>query len=445
MRLQELALTRVRYGYRRLHVLLRREGWQANHKLVYRLYREEGLSIRTRSPKRRRACRYRSGRPAIGTINDCWAMDFMPDKLFDDRSFRILTIVDCHTREALATVARTNFRAYQVIDELDRLARLRGKPRSIQVDNGPEFADRMLDQWAYMNKVELDFSRPGKPSDNAFKTYLGRVYRDVGRKIADDPDLQQRFARLLGLVERLLTQTKDSKRKLYSLHAPEVACFNRGKASSRYEFGAKVGIAATNRGGFILAARTFEATPYDGHTLKATIVQSVRASGIDPKRIYVDRGYRGHDYEGDARVIIAGQKRGVTPTMRREQKRRNGLPLNLAVHAANIQDRDGLALACRWIKRRFPWLLCLFADAGYQGPIAAGHAAGAGLRLESVKRPPHAEGFEVIPRRWVIERTFGWLSRNRRLARDFERLIETSTAMVVVAIIQLLVRRLANS
>jgi putative transposase len=86
----------------------------------------------------------------------------------------------------------------------------------------------------------------------------------------------------------------------------------------------------------------------------------------------------------------------------------------------------------------------LFADGGYQGPVAAGHAAGAGLRLEIVKRPSHAEGFEIIPRRWVIERKFGWLGRNRRLAKDFERLIETSTAMVVVAIIQLLVRRLAN-
>jgi putative transposase len=95
-------------------------------------------------------------------------MDFMSDKLFDDRPFRILTIVDCYTREALATVARTNFRAYQVVDELDRLARLRGKPRSIRVDNGPEFAGRLLDQWAYLNKVEPDFSRPGKPSDNAF-------------------------------------------------------------------------------------------------------------------------------------------------------------------------------------------------------------------------------------------------------------------------------------
>jgi len=95
-------------------------------------------------------------------------MDFMSDRLFDGRPFRILTIVDCHTREALASAARTNFRAYQVIDELDRLARGRGKPRSIRVDNGPEFASRLLDQWAFLNKVELDFSRPGTPTDNAF-------------------------------------------------------------------------------------------------------------------------------------------------------------------------------------------------------------------------------------------------------------------------------------
>ena len=103
----------------------------------------------------------------------------MADKLFDGRPFRILTIVDCHTREALATAARTNFRAYQVIDELDRIARVRGKPRSIRVDNGPEFAGRLLDQWAYLNKVELDFSRPGKPSDNAhIEAFNSRVRQE---------------------------------------------------------------------------------------------------------------------------------------------------------------------------------------------------------------------------------------------------------------------------
>jgi len=106
-----------------------------NHKRLYRLYCEEGLSIRTRSPKRRRACRYRSGRSEADGMNDVWAMDFMSDRLFDKKPFRILTIVDCFTREALATAARANFRAYQVIDELDRLARTRGKPRSIRVDN----------------------------------------------------------------------------------------------------------------------------------------------------------------------------------------------------------------------------------------------------------------------------------------------------------------------
>ena len=90
------------------------------------------------------------------------------------------------------------------------------------------------------------------------KTYLGRVYRDIGRKIASHLALQQRFARLLGLIERMLTQTKKSKAKLYSLHAPEAACFNRSKASGRYEFGAKIGIAATNREGFLLAAKAFE-------------------------------------------------------------------------------------------------------------------------------------------------------------------------------------------
>ena len=95
-------------------------------------------------------------------------MDFVSDRLFDGRPFRILTVLDCHTREALATCARTNFRAYQIAEKLDRLVALRGKPASIRVDNGPEFAGRMLDQCADLNKVELDFSRPGKPTDNAF-------------------------------------------------------------------------------------------------------------------------------------------------------------------------------------------------------------------------------------------------------------------------------------
>ena len=110
-------------------------------------------------------------------MNDVWSMDFVSDRLINDRPFRILTVVDCHTREALATVARTNFRAFQVIEELDRLSRIRRKPRRIRVDNGPEFAGRLLDQWAYLNKVEPDFSRPGKPSGNAFVQALNSRLR----------------------------------------------------------------------------------------------------------------------------------------------------------------------------------------------------------------------------------------------------------------------------
>ena len=92
-------------------------------------------------------------------------MDFMSDRIFDGRPFRILTVVDCHTREALSLTPRANFRAYQVTEALDALVKLRGRPKSLRVDNGPEFAGRMLDQWAYLNGVEIDFSRPGKPTD----------------------------------------------------------------------------------------------------------------------------------------------------------------------------------------------------------------------------------------------------------------------------------------
>jgi putative transposase len=166
MRLKELAAARVRHGYRRLHVLLRREGWRVNAKRIHRLYREEGLAIRPKLPKRKRAWRYREGRAALGAANEAWAMDFMSDRLFDGRPFRILTVIDGHIREALATAPRVSFRAYQVVEVLDRLAAERGRPKSLRVDDGPEFAGKVLDQWAYLNGVEIDFSRPGKPTDN---------------------------------------------------------------------------------------------------------------------------------------------------------------------------------------------------------------------------------------------------------------------------------------
>ncbi|SFM65538.1 hypothetical protein SAMN05192568_104337 [Methylobacterium pseudosasicola] len=135
MRLKELAAARVRYSYRRLHVLLRREGWKVKHERTYRIYRDEGLSIRSKLPKRKRAWRYRQGRPAIGGPNEVWAMDFMSDRLFDGRPFRILTVVQCHMREALPLTPKANCRAFQVTEALDALVRLRGRPKSLRVDN----------------------------------------------------------------------------------------------------------------------------------------------------------------------------------------------------------------------------------------------------------------------------------------------------------------------
>ncbi len=122
-----------------------------------------------------------------------------------------------------------------------------------------------------------------------------------------------------------------------------------------------------------------------------------------------------------------------------------GLLLVLVVHPANVPDRDGLALVGRRLRRRFPWLRLIFADGGYQGDTAACAAAQEGLRLEIVTRAPGTRGFAVLPRRWVVERTFAWLGRNRRLAKDLETTIASAVTMVYLASLQLLVRRLARA
>lgn len=133
------------------------------------------------------------------------------------------------------------------------------------------------------------------------RTFLGRVFRDVGRKIAGNAELEARFARLLGLIERLLAQKPKDRNEIYSLHAPEVVCISKGKARNPYEFGCRVGIAATNRDGLVLAAKAFEGNPYDGHTLAATVDQAVEIGSVNPNRIYVHKGYRGHVGIGDDR------------------------------------------------------------------------------------------------------------------------------------------------
>ena len=122
-----------------------------------------------------------------------------------------------------------------------------------------------------------------------------------------------------------------------------------------------------------------------------------------------------------------------------------GLPIRIIVHSAGVQDRDGAALLFHKVRRRFPWLECVFADTGYDAQQTyEAAAANYPLRLEIVRRNPHAVGFEVIKRRWVVERTFSWFGRNRRLAKDYENLANTLLAFITLAAIQFGVRRLAR-
>lgn len=167
-RIKEIAETRVRYGYRRIHVLLRREGWSINQKRVCRLYREMGLQLRNKTPKRRVKAKLRCDRTTAMGANDIWAMDFVHDQLFDGTKIRTLTIIDTLTRLSPALDVRRSYRGSDVVETLERGAAEFGYPRTIRVDNGPEFVSKELDLWAYMKGVTLDFSRPGKPTDNAF-------------------------------------------------------------------------------------------------------------------------------------------------------------------------------------------------------------------------------------------------------------------------------------
>lgn len=173
-RLRELAALRPRWGYQRLHILLRREGFHVNHKLVLRLYREEGLAVRRRTKKRVAVARVPLPRPV--RPNERWSMDFVTDALADGRSFRCFTLVDDCTRESLAIEVNHSLPALRVLQVLDRLARTRGLPRSIVCDNGPEFAGRTMDLWAHRRGVVLDFIRPGKPVENAYiESFNGRL------------------------------------------------------------------------------------------------------------------------------------------------------------------------------------------------------------------------------------------------------------------------------
>ncbi len=205
-------------------------------------------------------------------------------------------------------------------ERLVRLAKAHGVPlRQSYVRVGPRLLFKN-NRYGYARQT-----RRMRRTTSKLKTVLGRVVRDIERKLANQPEpVRAAFAEPLALSKRLLAQQRQDKNKLYALHAPEVECIAKGKVPKRYEFGVKVSIATTNRSNLVIGAQSMPGNPYDGHTLKQALQQVERLTGHRPERCYVDLGYRGHDVD-DVTVFKARQKRGVTKSIRRELKRRNAI------------------------------------------------------------------------------------------------------------------------
>jgi putative transposase len=176
-RLRELASERPRFGYRRLHVLLRREGQTVGRKRVYRLYKAAGLTVRRRTRRKLRA-----SRPlpiiVLERPNQRWSMDFVHDYLTDGRKLRTFNVVDAFTRECLAIEVDFSLPSARVIRVLDKLVWQYGLPESLRVDNGPEFISVAMDRWAFQHGVRLDFIQPGKPTQNAHVESFNGHFRD---------------------------------------------------------------------------------------------------------------------------------------------------------------------------------------------------------------------------------------------------------------------------
>ncbi len=179
LRIREITETRVHYGYRRVHVMLRREGWRDNHKRIYRLYSEQGLSLRLKRPRRNKSAQRRHPQPQGLYPNHVWGMDFVSDALFNGRRLRLLTVIDLYTRECLGICVGQNLRSTEVAEMLNSIALRRPLPQLLKTDNGSEFAGKMLDKWVYERRIKIDFSRPGILTDNAtVESFNGRLRQE---------------------------------------------------------------------------------------------------------------------------------------------------------------------------------------------------------------------------------------------------------------------------
>jgi transposase, IS5 family len=203
---------------------------------------------------------------------------------------------------------------------LVRLAKRHGVPLRQSYARLGKKALRLASRYAHARQMKR-----ARREIKRLKTYLGRVWRDLRRKLADRPEVAEHFTEPLARVARLLAQQRTDHNKLYARHAPEVACIAKGKAHKKYEFGAKVAVAVTNREGLVVGMQAHAGNPYDGQTLAPALAQVERLTGIAPVRCYVDRGYRGHGVSSATEVVVAGRRRGLTPTMRRELRRRSAI------------------------------------------------------------------------------------------------------------------------
>lgn len=177
--MREVAEIRVRYGFWRIFTLLRREGFTDNSKRMYRIYKDEGLNLRSKRPRRSRSCAHRLDRTELLGINQSWSMDFVADQLFDGKRFRALTVVDNFSHKCLAIEAGQSLKGVDVVRVMNQIKDERKiVPARIQVDNGSEFISKELDKWAYDNGVILDYSRPGKPTDNPYIESFNGKFRD---------------------------------------------------------------------------------------------------------------------------------------------------------------------------------------------------------------------------------------------------------------------------
>lgn len=175
-RMRELAVLRPRFGYERLHVLLRREGWRDGRNRVHRLYKLEGLQVRMRVRRRKRLSLHRGPALVPARLGEYWAMDFVHDQLTSGRRFRVLTVIDKWNRQCIALHVDFALTGQSVVDALQAVRQTHGLPVAISVDHGTEFTSKVLDEWCYQNGVRLDFIRPGKPVENGMiESFNGRL------------------------------------------------------------------------------------------------------------------------------------------------------------------------------------------------------------------------------------------------------------------------------